>query len=107
MKRGVNKLKNDTFPPDFLLVDGKFPISMRISQQALIKGEGRSASIAAASIIAKVTRDRIMEKLHDQYPQYNFKQNKGYPTKEHRDAVKNYGICPHHRLSFKGVKEFV
>lgn len=107
MKRGVNKLKKDTFQPDFLLVDGKFPIPMKISQQALIKGEGRSASIAAASIIAKVTRDRIMAKLHGKYPQYNFKQNQGYPTKEHREAVKIHGICPHHRLSFRGVKEFV
>jgi len=107
MKRGVNKLKKNTFTPDFLLVDGKFPIPMRIKQQALIKGEGRSASIAAASIIAKVTRDGIMAKLHEKYPQYNFKQNQGYPTKEHRYAVKIHGICPHHRLSFRGVKEFV
>ncbi len=107
MKRGVNKLKKDAFSPDFLLVDGKFPVHMRITQQPLIKGEGRSASIAAASIIAKVTRDTIMAKLHDKYPQYNFKQNQGYPTKEHRNAIKIHGICPHHRLSFRGVKEFV
>ncbi|MBL4903213.1 MAG: ribonuclease HII [Desulfocapsa sp.] len=107
MKRGVNTLKKNYFAPDFLLVDGKFPVRMRIAQQPLIKGEGRSASIAAASIIAKVTRDRIMAKLHDKYPQYNFKQNQGYPTKEHRHAVETHGICPHHRLSFRGVKEFV
>jgi len=107
MKRGVNTLKKNYFSPDFLLVDGKFPVRMRIAQQPLIKGEGRSASIAAASIIAKVTRDRIMAKLHDKHPQYNFKQNQGYPTKEHRHAVEIHGICPHHRLSFRGVKEFV
>ena len=107
MKRGVSKLQKDSFTPDFLLVDGKFPVRMRIAQQPLIKGEGRSASIAAASIIAKVTRDGIMAKLHDKYPQYNFKQNQGYPTEEHRQAIKVHGICPHHRLSFRGVKEFV
>jgi ribonuclease HII len=107
MKRGVNKLQKNSFLPDFLLVDGKFPVHMKIAQQPLIKGEGRSASIAAASIIAKVTRDRIMAELHDKYPQYNFRKNQGYPTKEHRHAVKVHGICPHHRLSFRGVKEFV
>ena len=107
MKHGVEQLKKQKYSPDFLLVDGKFPVPMTTPQQPLIKGEDRSASIAAASIIAKVTRDRIMERLHDQYPYYNFKQNKGYPTREHRQAIKNHGICPDHRLSYKGVKEFV
>jgi len=107
MKRGVIELTKQDIAPDFLLVDGKFPVPMVTAQQPLIKGETRSASIAAASIIAKVTRDRIMENLHTKYPHYNFIQNKGYPTKEHRQAVKDHGICPHHRLSFKGVKEFV
>ncbi len=107
MKRAVLELIMQGYPPDFLLVDGKFPIPMDIAQQPLIKGEGRSASIAAASIIAKVTRDRMMGELHMQYPHYNFIQNKGYPTREHRLAVREYGISPQHRLSFKGVKEFV
>ena len=107
MKRGVMELSKQGPSPEFLLVDGKFPIPMTTPQQPLIKGENRSASIAAASIIAKVTRDRIMKDLHNKYPHYNFRQNKGYPTKEHRQAVKDHGICPFHRLSFKGVKEFV
>ena len=107
MKKGVLELIRQESPPDFLLVDGKFPVPMDTAQQPLIKGESRSASIAAASIIAKVTRDAIMKEMHDQFPHYNFIQNKGYPTREHRLAVKKYGITPHHRLSFKGVKEFV
>jgi ribonuclease HII len=107
MKRAVLELCEQESPPDFLLVDGKFPVPMDTAQQPLIKGESRSASIAAASIIAKVTRDTIMEDLHKQFPHYNFIRNKGYPTKEHRLAVKKHGISPHHRLSFKGVKEFV
>jgi ribonuclease HII len=107
MTRGVIELATQNFSPDFLLVDGKFPVPMITTQQPLIKGETRSASIAAASIIAKITRDRIMADLHTQYPHYNFIKNQGYPTKQHRQAIKDHGICPHHRLSFKGVKEFV
>ena len=107
MKRSVHELSIQGYPPDFLLVDGKFPIPMDITQQPLIKGENRSASIAAASIIAKVSRDRMMAELHKQYPHYNFIQNKGYPTREHRLAVRKHGISPQHRLSFKGVREFV
>ncbi len=106
MRRAVYSLKKESLKPNFLLVDGKFPVAMNITQQPLIKGESRSASIAAASIIAKVTRDEIMAKLHNKYPQYNFIKNQGYPTKEHRNAIKNHGVSPHHRLSFKGVKDF-
>ncbi len=107
MKRAVDDLGAQDHLPDFLLVDGKFPIPHPLQQQTLIKGESRSASIAAASIIAKVTRDRLMAELHEQYPVYNFIKNQGYPTKEHRNAIKEHGICPFHRHSFKGVKEFV
>lgn len=107
MQRAVDELTDQFYPPDFLLVDGKFPIPSTTPQLPLIKGETRSASIAAASIIAKVTRDRLMVALHQQFPCYNFQRNKGYPTKEHRQAVKEHGLSPHHRLSFKGVKEFV
>jgi len=95
-----------TVPPDFLLVDGKFPVPVAVSQQALVKGDSRSASIAAASIIAKVTRDEIMVRYHRQYPQYNFCKNKGYPTAEHRRILSAEGPCPLHRRSFAGVKEF-
>jgi ribonuclease HII len=107
MKRGVIQLKKKDIPPDFLLIDGSFTIPMRIPQQPLVKGETRSASIAAASIIAKVTRDAIMAELHSKYPYYNFIKNQGYPTKEHRLAIQQHGICPQHRLTFRGVKEFV
>ncbi len=107
MKRGVSELKKQNIECDFLLVDGKFPVPIKKVQQPLIKGETRSASIAAASIIAKVTRDRIMAKLHKKYPLYNFIKNQGYPTKEHRVAISVHGITPHHRITFRGVKEFV
>jgi len=95
------------FQPDFLLVDGNQPIPMTIPQQTLVKGESKSASIAAASIIAKVVRDELMDQYHLQYPEYNFQQNRGYPTLEHRQAIKNHGPCAIHRLSFKCVKEFI
>lgn len=93
--------------PDFILVDGKFEIPLNISQQALIKGESKSASIAAASIVAKLKRDAIMAALDLQYPQYKFAQNKGYPTRVHKEAIARFGPCPFHRSTFKGVKEFV
>jgi ribonuclease HII len=104
MERAVLNL---SIPPDCLLVDGKFPTHMQLPQLPLIKGESRSASIAAASIIAKTHRDQLLCELHEKYPQYNFAQHKGYPTREHRNAIKKYGICPAHRRTFKGVKEYV
>jgi len=105
MKLAARDLTERGFEPDFLLVDGKFPIPLITSQQTLVRGESKSASIAAASIAAKVRRDRLMEDLHEQYPVYNFKQNKGYPTKEHRQALLSHGPSPVHRYSFRGVKE--
>jgi ribonuclease HII len=93
-------------PADFLLIDGNHCTSLPLPQIAIIKGDARSISIAAASIVAKVTRDHLMEHYHAQYPVYGFAQHKGYPTRTHRDAVKTYGACPIHRRSFKGVKEF-
>lgn len=104
MKRAVEKLNSK---PDFLLVDGKFPVPFLIPQKSLVKGESRSASIAAASIIAKEERDRLMEKYHGQYPMYNFAKHKGYPTAEHRRHISKYGPCEIHRRTFKGVKEYL
>ncbi len=89
--------------PDFILVDGRFQVPLAIPQAPLIKGESKSASIAAASIVAKVARDCIMEDFHRQYPEYNFHRHKGYPTKEHRQALRLHGPCPIHRMSFNGV----
>ena len=102
MRKAITVL---TTRPDFLLVDGTFPVPIAIPQQTLSKGESKSASIAAASIVAKVTRDRLMTEYHRQYPQYNFAANKSYPTAEHRRALKKHGPCPIHRRSFRGVRE--
>jgi len=96
--------------PDFLLIDGINSLSLPIPQQTLIKGDSRSISVAAASIIAKVSRDRIMEIYHRQFLQYNFIKNKGYGTEEHRAAIRDFGLCKLHRRSFRmgktaGMKE--
>ena len=109
MKRAVENLSQTpgSIIPDFLLIDGKFTIEMNIDQSAIVKGDSKSISIAAASIIAKVTRDAIMKKLHKKYPLYNFIQHKGYPTKAHKEAILKYGPCPVHRQTFKGVKEVI
>ncbi len=93
--------------PDCLLIDGIFNIPSHIPQKAIAKGDSLSVSIAAASIIAKVTRDRLMENYHVYYPQFGFPQHKGYPTKAHKEAIRKFGCCPIHRRSFKGVKEYV
>ena len=107
MKRAVADCSSRfSCQPDFLLVDGTFTVPLDLPQQALVKGEARSASIAAASIIAKVTRDRLMTSYHDRYPQYNFLQHKGYPTKAHRQSIAEHGPSPIHRKTFKGVREF-
>ena len=92
--------------PDFILVDGLFPVPLGIPQKPLTKGETKSFSIAAASIVAKVVRDRMMEDLDREFPAYNFKQNRGYGTGEHQRAIRTFGISPCHRISFKGVKEY-
>ena len=98
-------VENLSLKPDYLLIDGIFRIASNLPQEPIPKGDTLSISIAAASIIAKVTRDRIMEKYHQEYPQFGFAQNKGYPTKAHKAAIREYGCCPIHRKSFKGVKE--
>ena len=89
--------------PDYLLIDGNQRTSLLLMQETIVKGDSKSCSIAAASIVAKVTRDSIMEEYHSIYPEYNFKSHKGYPTKEHYEAIKNHGPCPIHRKTFKGV----
>lgn len=89
--------------PDFLYIDGNTGISSKIDQETIIKGDSKCPSVAAASIIAKVERDMIMESLHVEYPEYNFRRHKGYPTREHLEAVRKHGPSPVHRLSFKGV----
>jgi ribonuclease HII len=90
---------------DFLLIDGIHRTTLPLPQKAIPKGDARSVSIAAASIVAKVTRDRLMERYHEHYPDYGFARHKGYPTRAHREAVRKLGCCPIHRRSFKGVKD--
>lgn len=86
--------------PDYLLIDGEELPDKLYPQEALIKGDDRSFTIAAASILAKVSRDRLMIDYHRQYPQYGFDQNKGYGTAQHREMILKYGPCPLHRQSF-------
>jgi len=87
--------------PDYILIDGTNNIDIPIQQETIIRGDSLSVSVAAASIIAKVSRDQLMDRYHVLYPQYNFLKNKGYGTKEHREAVKTHGRCKIHRRSFR------
>ena len=90
--------------PDFLLIDGNMiPRGMKLPSQAVVKGDARSVSISAASIIAKIWRDQLMVDLAQQHPGYGWEANAGYPTKQHREALQNLGVTPHHRRSFKPV----
>jgi ribonuclease HII len=98
-------VKNLMPQPDFLLIDGIFNIPYNLPQKAIPKGDCLSVSIAAASIVAKVTRDRLMDRYHWEYPEYGFLKHKGYPTKEHKETLRRLGCCPIHRRSFKGVRE--
>ncbi|MBN2165658.1 MAG: ribonuclease HII [Marinilabiliaceae bacterium] len=99
MHRAVDKLK---ITPDHLLIDGnRFKQYRSIPYSCVIKGDGKYLSIAAASILAKTHRDEMMINLHDSFPFYNWKKNKGYPTKDHRKAIKDHGLTLLHRRSFR------
>ncbi len=88
--------------PQFIIVDGnKFHNYKSIPHQTIVKGDGKYMSIAAASVLAKTYRDAYMEKIHSDFPEYNWKQNKGYPTKQHREMIQKIGITKYHRKSFK------
>ncbi len=101
-------VKNLHPQPDCLLVDGTFQIpSSDMPQETIPKGDALSVSIAAASIVAKVTRDRLMLRYHEDYPQFGFSKHKGYPTRAHKEAIRKYGLCPIHRQTFRGVKEYL
>lgn len=91
---------------DYLLIDGIHPVDVPVAQKAVVRGDSQCFSIAAASIMAKVTRDRIMQQHHCVYPQFGFDRHKGYPTRAHREAIRRHGCCPLHRRSFKGIQEF-
>ena len=112
--------------PEYIIVDGNSPLIpkggiknisgrkfsekeidllLSIPNQSIIKGDSKYLSIAAASVLAKTYRDEYMDKIHEEFPMYNWKKNKGYPTKEHREAIKKYGPCKYHRMSFRLLPE--
>jgi ribonuclease HII len=91
--------------PDYLLIDGTFRIFLDLPQDPIPQGDARSISIAAASIIAKVTRDRLMDTYHIYYPCFGFSRHKGYPTQDHKQAIRAFGCSPIHRRTFRGVRE--
>ena len=98
MNRAIDGL---SVKPDFALIDGnRLPKNIKIPCETVIKGDSKSMSVAAASVLAKVTRDRLMLHFDAKYPQYDFKKHKGYGTKEHTELIKKYGPCEIHRLSF-------
>ena len=119
MQESVLKLNQK---PEYIIVDGNRPLNGKlgkkqktgkiftkeeiellksISNKSIIKGDSKYVSIAAASILAKTYRDEYMDKIHEEFPMYNWKKNKGYPTKDHREAIKKYGPCKYHRMSFR------
>jgi ribonuclease HII len=106
LKAMVEAVRNLPDTPEMILVDGTHTPFVDSNSRALKKGDGTSQSIGAASILAKVMRDRVMVRYHDDYPQYGFSRHKGYGTREHLEAIARYGPCPIHRLSFAGVKEY-
>lgn len=103
MHQSIDQLKTI---PEFIIVDGnKFKPYKTIPYETIIKGDGKYLSIAAASVLAKTYRDLYMCKIHEEFPMYNWKKNKGYPTKEHREAIKKYGVTKYHRKSFRLLPE--
>jgi ribonuclease HII len=103
MKRAVEKLK---VKPECLILDGRTKINVKIPQKTIIGADEKVFSCACASIIAKVTRDRLMKRIHKKYPNYGFDNHKGYGTKMHKKMLRKYGPCKIHRKSFRPVKQF-
>ncbi|MCY7191238.1 ribonuclease HII [Streptococcus gallolyticus] len=106
MLQAINQLKGEVTKPDYLLIDAMH-LETSIPQQSLIKGDANSLSIAAASIVAKVTRDRMMADYANDYSGYAFEKNVGYGTKEHLEGLKKYGITPIHRKTFEPIKSML
>jgi ribonuclease HII len=104
MERAV---QDSGIEPGLLLIDGTFALKSYPSSKPVVRGDRRCFYIACASIVAKVTRDNIMETYDMEYPNYSFRKNKGYPTKDHKLAIERYGVSPIHRKTFKGVREFI
>jgi len=104
MRRAVNRL---AVPADFLLIDGITPLPGTVAQQTLKRGDSRSLSVAAASVLAKVVRDRYMLIMENRFPGYGFGGHKGYGSAAHREAIARLGPCPLHRRTFRGVREYL
>ncbi|PWL40480.1 ribonuclease HII [Flagellimonas aquimarina] len=103
MHRALDKLAQ---VPSFIIVDGnRFKPYPSVGHECIIKGDGKFMSIAAASVLAKTHRDEYMNKIHEEFPMYNWKKNKGYPTKEHRQAIREHGLTKYHRKSFRQLPE--
>ncbi|TMM29616.1 ribonuclease HII [Polaribacter aestuariivivens] len=103
MHRAIEALK---ITPEFIIVDGnKFKNFKNIPHETIVKGDSKYLSIAAASVLAKTYRDEYMAKIHQEFPMYNWAKNKGYPTKEHRNAIREFGATDHHRKTFKLLPE--
>lgn len=100
-----NAIEGLSFPADFVLTDGNMTLDISVPQQSIVRGDAKSYTIGAASIVAKVYRDRLMDELAVTYPQYGFEQNKGYGTKQHIQSIIDAGICPIHRKSF--IKKWI
>jgi ribonuclease HII len=101
MNQALSKLQ---LSPQHVLVDGLKVKSLQYPQTPIVKGDSKSFSIAAASVLAKVTRDQLMERYHEQFPEYGFADHKGYGTKKHREAIIHFGPCPIHRRSFAPIR---
>jgi ribonuclease HII len=103
MHRSIEQLHPQ---PEYIIVDGnRFKPFKKIPYETIVKGDAKYLSIAAASVLAKTYRDEFMEKIHQEFPMYNWKQNKGYPTKQHRDAIREFGITTYHRKTFRLLPE--
>ena len=103
MHRALDQMKTN---PEFIIVDGnRFKTYGEVPHKTIVKGDSKFLSIAAASVLAKTYRDDYMRDIHEQYPEYNWAKNKGYPTKEHRQAIREFGANQHHRMTFKLLPE--
>ena len=105
MKEAINDCKKNC-EIEHILIDA-MPLELDIPTTSIIKGDLKSITISAASVIAKVTRDRMLDELHEKFPMYDFKKNKGYPTKKHLEAIEEFGILPEHRRSYGPVKNYI